>query len=115
VLELRRGRAGQREFFGGWLGARLVAREEEEREEKRGRLRSGFYRVAQCGREGEREGTRPAKDRRRRRRAPSGTHGRVAASALAARRGRAGKSQQGGADGGWPSKEPRGVDVTPDL
>jgi hypothetical protein len=57
VLELRRGRAGRQEFSGGWLGARLVAREEEEREEKRGRLWSGFYSVAQCGREGERRRT----------------------------------------------------------
>jgi hypothetical protein len=46
VLQLRRGRAGRREFSGGWLGARLVAREEEESDEKRGSLRSGFYRVA---------------------------------------------------------------------
>jgi hypothetical protein len=38
---------------GGRLGAQLVAREEEEREGKRERLRSGFYRVAQCGKEGE--------------------------------------------------------------
>jgi hypothetical protein len=48
------GQDGAARNSGGRLGARLVAREEEEREGERGRLRSMFYIVAQCGREGER-------------------------------------------------------------
>jgi hypothetical protein len=37
----------------GRLGARLGAREEEERGGERGKLRPRFYRVVSCGREGE--------------------------------------------------------------
>jgi hypothetical protein len=70
LMRKKKGKGSERGFGRGFIGWRSVVKRE-------------------------RVGAWPATDQRRRRRAPSGTLGRVAASAPAARRGGAGESQQG--------------------
>jgi hypothetical protein len=111
VLELGWNRMGRRGIpaDGAVLGLSLV-RKKKGKGRERERLRSGFYRVAQCGRGGERVGAWPATDRRRRRHAPW-----VPSAAWEPRHrqhnvvGR-GRASRGGASGGRASQGPRGVE-----
>jgi hypothetical protein len=93
VLELRRGRAGRRGIpaDGSALGLTLVRKKRGEVSESS--FDRGFIEWCRVA-ERERVGARPTTDRRHRCRASSGTLDRVAASAPAAQRGRAGESQQ---------------------
>jgi hypothetical protein len=76
---------------GSALGLALVRKKKGEVSE--GSFSQGFIEWCRAV-ERERVGARPTTDRRRRHRAPSGTLGRVAASAPAAQRGGAVESQQ---------------------